>query len=274
MNSLYKESYEKDSCGFGLIANLDDQPSHWLVQTAIASLNRLTHRGAVASDGKTGDGCGVSLKRPEKFLRAVATQAGIPLAARLRRRYRIPEHRRCACADGARAPGAEAGREGLTLAGWRLLPTNPDACGKQALKTLPHMEQVFIDCPEELDEAAFNRRLFMTRRRTEKALAADPMFYMPSLSAVNIVYKGMVMPQHLAEFYPDLTDPRLESSVVVFHQRFSTNTLPQWRLAHPFRYLAHNGEINTIEGNRNWALARGRSSAHRCCLTSGTCCRW
>ena len=97
----------------------------------------------------------------------------------------------------------------------------------------------------------------MARRRTEKALRADPVFYIPSLSASTIVYKGMVMPQYLAEFYPDLADPRLETSVAVFHQRFSTNTLPQWRLAHPFRYLAHNGEINTIEGNRNWATARG-----------------
>jgi len=111
--------------------------------------------------------------------------------------------------------------------------------------------------PEDIDEAAFNRRLFMARRLTEKALAGDPVFYVPSLSASTIVFKGMVMPQYLAQFYPDLADPRLESSVAVFHQRFSTNTLPQWRLAHPYRYLAHNGEINTIQGNRNWATARG-----------------
>jgi glutamate synthase (NADPH) large chain len=257
MTSLYRESYEKDSCGFGLIANLDDQPSHWLVQTAIASLNRLTHRGAVATDGKTGDGCGVSLKRPEKFLRAVAAEAGIGLNARFAAGIVFLN------TDPARAQAArerlaaEATREGLLLAGWRALPTDPRACGEQALKTLPHMEQIFINCPDDVDEAAFNRHLFMMRRRGEKALESDPMFYVPSLSAMNIVYKGMVMPQHLAEFYPDLTDPRLETSVVVFHQRFSTNTLPQWRLAHPFRYLAHNGEINTIEGNRNWALARG-----------------
>src|SRR5580698_3272703 len=257
MNSLYQASAEKDSCGFGLIANLDDQPSHWLVQTALASLNRLTHRGAVATDGKTGDGCGVSLKRPEKFLRAVASEAGISLAARFAAGI-VFLNTDAGRAQAARERlAAEAATAGVMLAGWRLLPTNPQACGSQALKTLPRMEQVFINCPEQLDEAEFNRRLFMTRRRAEKALAADPLFYVPSLSPVNIVYKGMVMPQHLAEFYPDLTDPRLESAVVVFHQRFSTNTLPQWRLAHPFRYLAHNGEINTIEGNRNWALARG-----------------
>src|SRR5262249_48848691 len=107
------------------------------------------------------------------------------------------------------------------------------------------------------DEASFNRKLFMARRLAEQELRSDPMFYVPSLSASTLVFKGMVMPQHLAEFYPDLEDPRLEASVVVFHQRFSTNTLPQWRLAHPYRYLAHNGEINTVQGNRSWAVARG-----------------
>ena len=237
MNSLYRESYEKDSCGFGLIANLDDQPSHWLVQTAIASLNRLTHRGAVATDGKTGDGCGVSLKRPEKFLRAVAGEAGIGLAARFAAGIVFLNTDAQRAQTAREQLAAEVRREGLVLAGWRLLPTNPQACGIQALKTLPRMEQAFIDCPDELDEAAFNRRLFMARRRTEKALEADPVFYIPSLSAVNIVYKGMVMPQHLAEFYLDLIDPRLETSVVVFHQRFSTNTLPRWRLAQPLTRL-------------------------------------
>ncbi|HTY49354.1 MAG TPA: glutamate synthase large subunit [Steroidobacteraceae bacterium] len=258
MNSLFKQSHERDSCGFGLIANLDDEPSHWLVQTAIASLNRLTHRGAVASDGKTGDGCGVSLKRPEKFLRAVAAQAGIALGSRFAAGI-VFLHPDPARAEVARVRLAqEVRREGLELAGWRLLPTNPAACGLEALKTLPRLEQAFVNGPADLDEAGFNRRLFMARRRAEKALeGSDPVFYVPSLSAATIVYKGMVMPQHLAEFYPDLGDPRLTSSVVVFHQRFSTNTLPQWRLAHPFRLLAHNGEINTVQGNRNWALARG-----------------
>ncbi|MGH8133568.1 MAG: glutamate synthase large subunit, partial [Steroidobacteraceae bacterium] len=153
---------------------------------------------------------------------------------------------------------AQLARQGLEVAGWRLVPSNPDACGAQALKTLPVIEQVFVNCRlPSLDEAAFNRRLFMARRLAEKALAADPVFYVPSLSASTIVFKGMVMPQYLTRFYPDLDDPRLETSVAVFHQRFSTNTLPQWRLAHPYRYLAHNGEINTVQGNRNWATARG-----------------
>jgi glutamate synthase (NADPH/NADH) large chain len=163
-------------------------------------------------------------------------------------------------ADAARAiVQAEIEREGLTLAGWRVVPTDPGACGAEALKTLPRIEQLFVNCrTTDVDEASFNRKLFLVRRRAEKRLdGADRDFYCPSLSASTIVYKGMVMPQYLADFYPDLADPRLEASVAVFHQRFSTNTTPQWRLAHPFRYLAHNGEINTVEGNRQWAKARG-----------------
>ena len=255
---LYKEAYERDSCGFGLIASLDDAPSHWLVRTAISSLIRLTHRGAIAADGKTGDGCGLLLKRPEGFLRAVAAEAGIELAERFA--SGLVFHSRDALqAEQARlALARELARQGLEVAGWRAVPVDPGACGAEALKSLPLIEQLFVNCLEAgLDEAAFNRRLFMARRLAEKATSGDPAFYVPSLSANTIVYKGMVMPQHLAQFYPDLADPRLESSVAVFHQRFSTNTLPQWRLAHPYRYLAHNGEINTIQGNRNWATARG-----------------
>ncbi|MCC7200740.1 MAG: glutamate synthase large subunit [Gammaproteobacteria bacterium] len=255
---LYREEYERDSCGFGLIANLDDQPSHWLVKTAISSLSRLTHRGAVAADGKTGDGCGLLIKKPEGFLRAVAAASGIELrerfAAGIAFLSRFDEE-----AGKARSIlEAQLKREGLEPAGWRLVPTRPEACGEEALKTLPNMEMVFVNCVDEIDEATFNRRLFLARRRTEKALEGkDPSFYMPSLSASTLVYKGMVMPAFLPKFYPDLEDPRLETSVAVFHQRFSTNTLPQWRLAHPYRFLAHNGEINTIQGNRSWAVARG-----------------
>jgi len=257
-SGLYHPSFEKDSCGFGLIANLDDQPSHWLVKTAIASLNRLSHRGAIAADGKTGDGCGLLLKKPDKFLRAVAKDAGIKLA-RLYGVGLVFLSRDEAVAAASRATlEAQIKAEGLLLAGWRDVPTDANACGAEALKTLPTILQVFVNAPAEMDEPSFNRRLFMARRRAEKAReGADASFYLPSLSATTVVYKGMVMPSHLVEFFPDLGDERVETSVAVFHQRFSTNTLPQWRLAHPFRFLAHNGEINTIEANRSWALARG-----------------
>jgi glutamate synthase (NADPH/NADH) large chain len=254
---LYREAYERDSCGFGLIASLDDKPSHWLVQTAMISLNRLTHRGAIATDGKTGDGCGLLLKKPEKFLKAIARDAKIKLSPRFASGLVFLNQDPALAALARTELKGQLEREGLVLAGWRALPTNPEACGPEALKTLPHIEQLFVNCrSSDIDEASFNRKLFLARRRAEKALSMDVQFYCPSLSASTIVYKGMVMPQHLAEFYPDLSDPRLEASVAVFHQRFSTNTLPQWRLAHPFRLLAHNGEINTIEGNRSWAVAR------------------
>ena len=255
---LYRESYEKDSCGFGLIASLDDTPSHWLVTTAISSLNRLTHRGAIAADGKTGDGCGLLLKKPEKFLRAVAKDAKIKLAKQFAAGIVFLNTDATLAAAAKAQLVAEIEREGLKVAGWRVPPTDPQACGAEALKTLPQILQIFVNAPADLDEDSFNRKLFLARRRAERKVAAsDPVFYLPSLSASTIVFKGMVMPQHLTDFFQDLKDPRVEASVAVFHQRFSTNTTPQWRLAHPFRYLAHNGEINTIEANRNWAVARG-----------------
>ncbi len=254
---LFSEAYEKDSCGFGLIANLDDLPSHWLVKTAIASLDRLTHRGAVAADGKTGDGCGLMLKTPVKFLRAVAKEADIKLGALFAAGnvFLSTDPQRAAAARAELAAQVEA--QGLAVAGWRVVPTDAGACGAEALKTLPCIEQIFVNAPADMDDTTFNRHLFMARRRAERALEHDPVFYVPSLSASTLVYKGMVMPSYLVQFFPDLGDERVEASVAVFHQRFSTNTLPQWRLAHPFRYLAHNGEINTIEGNRSWARARG-----------------
>src|SRR6202789_1560475 len=255
---LCRSAYEKDSCGFGLIASLDDQASHWVVQTAISSLNRLTHRGAIAADGKTGDGCGLLIKQPTAFLRAAALESGFTLAP-LFAAGLVFLNQDAAKAANARAVLTEQLQiEKLQVAGFRALPVDPQACGSEALKTLPTIEQVFVNAGGDLDEATFNRKLYLARRRTEKRLeAGDSVFYIPSMSASTIVYKGMVMPQFLTQFYPDLMDPRMEASVVVFHQRFSTNTTPQWRLAHPYRYLAHNGEINTVQGNRSWAVARG-----------------
>ncbi len=255
---LYRSAYDKDSCGFGLIASLDDKPSHWVLQTAISSLNRLTHRGAVAADGKTGDGCGLLIKTPTRFLRAVAGEAGLVLEAQFAAGFVFLNRDERQAEEARRVLRHEVEREKLSVAGFRSMNVDPSACGLEALKTLPRIEQVFVNSGADIDEATFNRRLYMARRRTEKILeSVDPAFYIPSLSASTLVYKAMVMPQHLAQFYPDLEDPRMEASVVVFHQRFSTNTLPQWRLAHPYRYLAHNGEINTVQGNRSWAVARG-----------------
>ena len=255
---LCRAAYEKDSCGFGLIASLDDRASHWVLQTAMSSLNRLTHRGAIATDGKTGDGCGLLIKQPTAFLRAVASEGGFALAPLFAAGLVFLNRDAAKAAQAREALTEELRLETLQVAGFRAIPTDPTACGSEALKSLPLIEQLFVNAPADIDEPTFNRKLFMARRRCEKRIEAqDPAFYVPSLSASTIVYKGMVMPQFLAQFYPDLKDPRLEASVVVFHQRFSTNTLPQWRLAHPYRYLAHNGEINTVQGNRSWAVARG-----------------
>ena len=256
-NGLYDPAFEHDSCGFGLIASLDDEPSHWVIDTAIAALTRLTHRGAVAADGKTGDGCGLLMKQPDEFFRVKAGELGFDLAQRfavgmvfMNRQTHIAALTRNTITDAIR-------ESGLEVAGWREVPIEPSVCGEQALQTLPRIEQVFVNARPGMQRGTFNRQLFLARRRAEKRLGdSDAAAYVASLSSVTICYKGMFMPGALADFYPDLKDPAMASSVCLFHQRFSTNTLPQWRLAQPFRFLAHNGEINTIQGNRNWALAR------------------
>ena len=256
--NLLDPELHRDSCGFGLIANLDDLPSHWVIDTAIEALARLTHRGAVAADGKTGDGCGLLIKFPEAFLRATGEELGFKLNKRFATGTVFLSQDK-ASSDAARAAiDAAVGDFGLEPLGWREVPVEPSACGAQALATLPRIEQVFVNAPDNMARGSFNRRLFQARRRAENRIN-DNETYIASLSSVTISYKGMIMPAALPEFYPDLRDPRMESSVCVFHQRFSTNTLPEWRLAQPFRFLAHNGEINTIQGNRNWAVARSKN---------------
>jgi len=257
-NNLLDTALHKDSCGFGLIANLDDLPSHWVIETAIEALARLTHRGAVAADGKTGDGCGLLIKFPESFLRTVGEELGFKLAKRFGAGTVFLSQDKAAADSGRESITKAIGELGLEVAGWREVPVDSSACGEQALATLPRIEQVFVNAPAGVPRGAFNRKLFLARRRAEKRMGGADT-YVASLSSVTISYKGMIMPAALPEFYPDLRDPRMESSVCVFHQRFSTNTLPEWRLAQPFRFLAHNGEINTIQGNRNWAIARAKN---------------
>ena len=256
--SLYDPAFERDSCGFGLIANLDDMPSHWVLETAISALERLTHRGAVAADGKTGDGCGLLIKSPKTFLRAVGEELGFNLGDRFAAGTVFLNQDEDKAAVARQLIDTAIAEIGLEVAGWREVPTDPSVCGEQALRTLPRIEQVFVNAAAGMPRGRFNRRLFLARRRAEKRIG-EGHAYVASLSSVTISYKGMIMPRVLSDFYPDLKDPRLESSVCVFHQRFSTNTLPQWRLAQPFRFLAHNGEITTIQGNRNWAQARAKN---------------
>lgn len=258
IGGLYRPEFEKDNCGFGLIAQMDGEPSHWLISTAISALARLTHRGAVAADGKTGDGCGLLMAMPDAFMRRAASEQGYTLAQTFATGLvflaRDVEQQHAAQAT----LNKELEAEGLLVMGWRVLPTDTSTLGEQAKVSVPEIQQVFVNAPDGIEANEFERRLFLARRRAEKQiLENDENFYIPSLSSKVILYKGLVMPEYLPDFYKDLNEKDIASSLCLFHQRFSTNTLPQWRLAQPFRYLAHNGEINTVQGNRNWALARG-----------------
>ncbi|MDO9453771.1 MAG: glutamate synthase large subunit, partial [Stagnimonas sp.] len=257
---LYREEFERDSCGFGMIAQMDDVASHDLVKRAITGLERMTHRGAIAADGKTGDGCGLLLKKPDRFLRRVAAEAGIEIGSS----QQYAAGNLFLSTDEVKAARERAvltdacAHHGLTLAGYRVMPIGPEACGEEALAAMPRFEQAFVTAPLSMHRFEFELKLFKARRRAEKLLSAegDTDFYVTALSCRVIVYKGLLMPEWLPVFYKDLASPDLESSIAVFHERFSTNTMPKWKLCHPFRFLAHNGEINTVSGNRYWALAR------------------
>jgi glutamate synthase (NADPH/NADH) large chain len=253
---LYRPEEFKDNCGFGLIAHMTGTPSHHLLQTAMQALTCMTHRGGINADGKTGDGCGLLMQKPDAFLRAVATeQFGVELPAQ----YAVGMvffNQDPAKAEAARANmDREILAAGLQLVGWRKVPIDTSVLGQLALERLPQIEQVFIG-GEGLSDQDFAIKLFSARRRSSVANAADADHYICSFSHKTIIYKGLMMPADLAAFFPDLGDERLQTAICVFHQRFSTNTLPKWPLAQPFRFLAHNGEINTITGNRNWAMAR------------------
>jgi glutamate synthase (NADPH/NADH) large chain len=253
---LYRPEEFRDNCGFGLIAHIQGQPSHKLLQTAIESLTCMTHRGGIAADGKTGDGCGLLLQMPDAFMRAQAlTCFGRELGERYAVGMMFLSQDEAIRQTAKEAVEAALQANGLPVIGWREVPTNPDICGEIALAQLPAIEQIFIDAGEH-EPAQLTAKLFMARRQAELALAGDNDFYICSFSDQVVSYKGLVMPADLAHFYPDLNDPELATAICVFHQRFSTNTLPRWPLAQPFRMLAHNGEINTIEGNRNWSKAR------------------
>jgi len=253
---LFRPEEFKDNCGFGLIAHMQGEASHHLLKTAIQSLTCMTHRGGINADGKTGDGCGLLMQKPDAFLRAQALEH---FNAELPAQYAVGMiflDQDASKAHQARARlSEEIIAQGLTLVGWREVPIDTSVLGQLALERLPRIEQVFVS-GDGLDEREFGIKLFFARRRAEVALADDSAFYVCSLSDKDIIYKGLMMPADLAQFYPDLGDERLATAICVFHQRFSTNTMPQWRLAQPFRFLAHNGEINTITGNRNWAQAR------------------
>jgi glutamate synthase (NADPH/NADH) large chain len=256
MTGLYHPEEFRDNCGFGLIAHMKGQASHKLLQTAIESLTCMTHRGGIAADGKTGDGCGLLIQKPEAFLRKVAeAEFGKPLGETFAvgQVFLSPDEAQASHARGILEKRLT--EQGLDVVGWRKVPTDNACLGPMAVDCLPQIEQVFVE-PGGKKEREFAVSLFVGRRRAEGDLTGDENFYICSLSHRTLSYKGLMMPADLTSFYKDLGDPSLETAICVFHQRFSTNTMPRWPLAQPFRYLAHNGEINTVDGNRNWAIAR------------------
>ena len=258
---LYDPAFEHDSCGFGLIAQLDDRAERRLVTGALTALARLGHRGAVAADGLSGDGCGLLLRRPAQWLRATAAEAGIEAldAAGFERLASGLVFLPPAAEAAAEARGvleSECRRAGLRPLGWRPVPVDNQVCGARARECQPTIEQVFVEAPQGLEARSFERALYLARRRSRQRLGSDSEYYVVSLSAQVFGFKAMVLAEHLGDFYRDLQREDLSASAALFHQRFSTNTAPQWKLAQPFRVLAHNGEINTIAGNRAWARAR------------------
>src|SRR5579859_3835975 len=248
---LYDPRYEHDACGVGLVADLSGGRAHSTVAQALTVLRNLDHRGAKGSDPETGDGAGILTQLPDGFFRAVCDFA-LPAAGRY-------------AAGLAFLPGGEPDRaritahierlarlEGLAVLGWRDVPHDASACGRGARATMPGLAQLFVASPAGEHGIDLDRRAFCLRKRAEH----EAGLYLASLSSSTIVYKGMLTALQLERFYPDLTDPRYRSALALAHSRFSTNTFPSWPLAHPFRFIAHNGEINTIRGNRNWMRAR------------------
>ncbi|RLV58871.1 glutamate synthase large subunit [Parashewanella curva] len=254
--SLYHPSFEKDNCGFGLIAQMDGEACHEIVQRAIHSLDRLKHRGGVAADGKTGDGCGILMQTPNDFFVEIAKENDWHLNKKFAVGVLFVSKDPQKSERVKLQLEEELLKETLSIAGWRTVPTNSNVLGEIAAESEPQILQVLINSPMGWRVKDLERRLYMARRRLEQSIHDDPDFYVASLSGQVVVYKGLMMPSDLDKYYPDLQHPNFKSSICLFHQRFSTNTHPRWPLAQPFRYLAHNGEINTITGNRQWAKAR------------------
>jgi len=235
----------KDNCGFGLIANIDNRASHETLERAITALERMMHRGAIAADGKTGDGSGLLLSMPTAFMRKIALENGVELPemyAVATVFTRVKKH--------LDVLSDTCTRNDLKVILKREVPVDDNALGQQALDSKPYIYHIFIVPNSIMATQRFDALLYLSRKETEHALENEEDFYIPSMSSRVISFKGLVMPTHIKEFYKDLQDPDFKISFSLFHQRFSTNTLPKWRLAQPFRAVAHNGEINSVEANR------------------------
>ncbi|HQR79315.1 MAG TPA: glutamate synthase central domain-containing protein, partial [Actinomycetota bacterium] len=248
---LYDPAFEHDACGVAFVATMSGQPSHEIVQHALTALRNLEHRGASGSEPDSGDGAGILIQVPDALYRAVV-DFEIPAAGRYAVGTAFLPTDAGESQVAVKAIEAIATEEGLSVLGWRELPTDDALVGVTARSVMPAFRQVFVTGPEGEDELHLERLAFILRKRAEREAGV----YFPSLSTRTIVYKGMLTTAQLEPFFPDLSDPRTTSVLGMVHSRFSTNTFPSWPLAHPFRLIAHNGEINTVRGNRNWMRAR------------------
>jgi glutamate synthase (ferredoxin) len=258
---LYDPSFEHDACGVGFIVHMNGKKSHELVEQALTILNNLEHRGACGAETNTGDGAGILMQIPHKFMQKVAAQANItlPEAGQYGVGMIYASPKPLIREKGRRIFETIVAEEGQQVLGWRDVPTDNSSLGNTARSSEPFMQQVFIQRAPDLDEAAFERKLFVIRKRTHREIhnqLKDSFWYESSVSCRTIVYKGMLMPMQVGEYYPELHDRDLESALALVHSRFSTNTFPSWERSHPYRYIAHNGEINTLRGNINWMHAR------------------
>lgn len=261
---LYDPQFEHDACGVGFVVNIKGEQSHTIVEQALTVLENLDHRGACGCEENTGDGAGILLQTPHAFFQEVCAGLGFTLPEPgqygVGMLFLPPERKqRLQCEKMLEAIVRDEGQEVL---GWRKVPTDNLYLGETAKSCEPFVRQIFIRRnPAIKEDLAFERKLYVIRRRAENAIryggvAGGEYFYIPSLSYKTLIYKGMLTPRQVATFYPDLSDPQIETAIAVVHSRFSTNTFPSWERAHPYRYLIHNGEINTLRGNENWMRAR------------------
>ena len=260
---LYDPRNERDACGIGFVANIKGEKSHDIIVKGIQVLINLTHRGACGCDAETGDGAGILIQVPHQFFVRECASLGFRLPAPGEYGvgiifFPVEKADRLQCEGVLERVAIE---EGLSVLGWRDTPVNGDAIGRVARASQPYIQQIFLGRPAGMEEDAFERKLYVVRRRVENEIADSDMqhkgmFFIPSLSARTMVYKGLLLAPQIANFYQELKDPDVASALCLVHQRFSTNTFPTWHLAHPYRYVAHNGEINTVKGNVNWMFAR------------------
>ena len=260
---LYDPSTEHDACGLGFVAHMKGQKSHKIIDDSLTILSNLIHRGACGCEENTGDGVGILIQKPHKFFKRVCHDINIELpnidsygAGMVFLPTDVAQARQC-----QEIIERIIKEENQKLLGWREVPTDDSSLGPTAIDGEPNFKQIFIAKSNELESAAFDRKLYVIRKRVENEiwssdLTEQNMFYIPSLSYRTFVYKGMLTGSQIEPMFPELSDPDVESALALVHQRFSTNTFPAWRLAHPFRYVAHNGEINTARGNANWMRAR------------------